>query len=301
MLRNRVFLVGLVLAASPLAAQDNPFALTGGSVKSAHITYDLATKTNQGAPSSWELGVAPDRMIMRMVIPFEAGGKKDTVRTLSVTTRDSQYTYTRMSSQPPDGEVSPLLRPYLAREYAALNAADKARFRQNVQLLSKAESGSSGDLDALISLTGEKTGSETIGGHKCDVYKRGHVTACVIPNAPMVMLRWSNAKDGMTMMAKKVTLNRAIPPAASVLPKGVKWRKKSYDDADFILGVWTLKKQSDPESVPAGQLAKFGVSYLASAAATNEIREMTAGAEESGEEEEEDSEAGDSADAEGGN
>jgi hypothetical protein len=233
-----------------------------------------------------------------MVIPFEAGGKKDTVRTLSVTTRDSQYTYTRMSSQPPDGEVSPLLRPHLAREYAALNPADKARFKQNVQLLSKAESGSSGDMDALISLTGEKTGSETIGGHKCDVYKRGHVTACVIPNAPMVMLRWSNAKDGMTMMAKKVTLNRAIPPAASVLPKGVKWRKKSYDDADFILGVWTLKKQSDPESVPAGQLAKFGVSYLASAAATNEIREMTAGAEESGEEEED--EAGDSADAEGG-
>ena len=296
MLHNRVIPLSLMLA-GPLAAQENPFALTGGSVKSAYITYDLTTKTKQGSPSTWELGVAADRMIMRMVVPFEAGGKKDTVRTLAVTTRDSQYTYTRMTSQPADGEVSPLLRPYLAREYAALDAAGKARFRQNVQLLAKSESGSSSDMDALISLTGEKTGSETIGGHRCDVYKRGDVTACVIPNAPMVMLRWSNAKDGVSMTAKKVTLNGAIPTVASVLPKGVKWRKKPYDDADFILGVWTMKKETDPESVPGAQLAKFGVSYLASAAATAEIQELTAGSEETSEED--DSEEGSSTDGEG--
>jgi hypothetical protein len=299
MLRNRVAPLGLVLVASPLAAQENPFALTGGSVKSAYITYDLTTKAKQGAPSSWELGVAPDRMIIRMVLPYDAAGKKDTLRTLLVTTRDSQYTYTRMASQPgADGEVSPLLRPYLAREYAALDAAGKARFRQNVKLMAKSESGSNSDMDALISLTGEKTGSETIGGHKCDVYKRGEVTACVVPNAPMVMLRWSNPRDGVSMTAKKVTLNGAIPPTASVLPKGVKWRKKPYDDADFILGVWAMKKQSDPETAPAAQLAKFGVSYLASAAATNEIREMSGGGDETTEE---DNPAGDdSADAEGG-
>ena len=59
MLHNRVILLGLIVAGSPLAAQDNPFALTGGSVKSAYITYDLTTKTKQGAPSTWELGVAP--------------------------------------------------------------------------------------------------------------------------------------------------------------------------------------------------------------------------------------------------
>ena len=297
MLQFRVVLPGLILATSPLAAQENPFALTGGSVKSAYITYDLTTKTKQGAASTWELGVAPDRMIMRMVVPFEAGGKKDTVRTLAVTTRDSQYTYTSMTSQPADGEVSPLLRPYLAREYAALDAAGKARFKENVQLLAKSESGSNSDMDALISLTGEKTGSETIGGHKCDVYKRGDVTACVVPNAPMVMLRWSNPEEGVSITAKKVTLNGAIPPAASVLPKGVKWRKKPYDDADFILGVWTMKKQTDPEAVSGAQLAKFGVSYLASAAATAEIRAMSGGGGETGEED--DSEEGSSSDTEG--
>ena len=298
MLRIRVIPLGLILAASPLAAQDNPFALTGGSVKSAYIIYDLTTKTKQGgAASSWELGVAPDRMIIRMAVPFEMGGKRDTLRTLAVTTRDSQYTYTRMTSQPGDGEVSPLLRPYLAREYAALDAAGKARFKENVKLMAKTESGSNSDMDALISLTGEKTGTETVGGHKCDVYKRGDVTACVVPNAPMVMLRWSNPDDGVSITARKVTFNGAIPTAASVLPKGVKWKKKPYDDADFILGVWTMKKQSDPETVPAAQLAKFGVSYLASAAATNEIREMGGGADEAGEE---DSDEDDPAEADGG-
>ena len=36
--------------------------------------------------------MAPDRWIMESVMPFEMAGKKDTMRMLMVTTRDSQYT-----------------------------------------------------------------------------------------------------------------------------------------------------------------------------------------------------------------
>jgi hypothetical protein len=242
------------------------------------------SKQQQGAAGTYELGVAPDRWIMRMTTPFEIAGKKDTLRALAVTTRDSQYSYNQMGSEGTQGEVSATLRPHLAREYAALNASGKARFRENVKLVTKAEElGSNDDPGSLITLTGDKTGSETIGGHKCDVYKHGKVTACVMPQAPMVMLRWNDENQGLNMVARKITLNGPVPPAASVLPKGVKWTKKAYDDADFILGIWTLKKQTDPEAVPAAQLAKFGVGYLASAAATAELREMSQGM---GEEEE---------------
>lgn len=52
------------------------------------------------------------------------------------------------------------------------------------------------------------------------------------------------------MVAKKITLNGPIPPAASVLPKGVVWKKKAFDDADFVNDVWAFKKQTDPASVP---------------------------------------------------
>jgi hypothetical protein len=102
------------------------------------------------------------------------------------------------------------------------------------------------------------------------------------------MLRWEDPKQGVTMVAKKVTLNGPIPATSALLPKGVRWKKEEYDDADFVLGIWTLKKQTDPAGVPAAALAKFGMGYLASAEATKELREMGAGQapeDESGENE----------------
>jgi hypothetical protein len=269
-----------VLLAAPLVAQDNPFAFTGGSVKSAYIVYNI-TSANKGAAegTSWEIGVAPDRWIMKSIMPFEVAGKKDTMRVITVTTRDSQYTYTVMGKER-EAKVSAQLRPHLAREYAALNAAGKARFRENVKLLANSGSsrmGSDTDANSLITLTGEKVGSETVAGHKCDVYKREEVTACVVPGAPMVALRWSDAKQGLSMVAKTIKLNAPLPPKAAVLPKGVQWTKEPHDDADFILGVWSLKHpDQDPEQVPGPKLAKFAVGYLASAAATTELREMAA-------------------------
>jgi hypothetical protein len=278
MRRNGVLAFGVLVAASPLAGQENPFAFTGGSVKSAYIVYEVTSKEKQGVGGSYEVGVTPDRWIMRMSSPFELAGKKDTLHVLSVTTKDSQYTYNRMGSQKGEGEVSATLRPYLAREYAALNAAGKARFKENMKLVAQSsEFGSGSDADAFITLTGDKAGTETIGGYKCDVYKRDDVAACVLPQAPMVMLRWSNQQDGVSMVARKITLNGPIPAAAGVLPKGVQWKKQDYDDADFIMGIWSMKKQTDPAAVPAGTLTKFAVGYLASPAAAGELRQMTSG------------------------
>ena len=276
---------GSLLVGTPLAAQDNPFAFTGGSVKSAYVVYTI-TSAKQGAAagSSWEMGVAPDRWIMKSVMPLEIAGKKDTVRMLMVTTRDSQYTYTVLGKDR-EGKVSPQLRPHLAREYAALSAAGKARFKENVKLVTNGTSGMGSDSDAnsLITITGKKLGSETIGGHKCDVYQREKVTACVVPDAPLVVLRWSDEEQGINMVAKTIKINSPLPAAAGVLPKGVRWKKEPYDDADFILGVWSLKHpEKDPEAQPGAALAKFAVGYLASPASAAELREMGPGSEESG-------------------
>ena len=275
----RRVVIGLsgLLAAAPLAAQDNPFAFTGGSVKTAHIVYELTAKGKVMEGATYESGVASDRWILRTSMPFEISGKKDTLRGLAITTRDSQYKYNTMGSQRGEGEVSPTLRFHLAREYAALDAAGKSRFKDNLKLGTSDNSSASSDMDAYIVLTGNKVGSETIAGHKCDVYKRNRVTACLLPNAPMVVLRWSDEKEGTSVVAKKVTLNGPIPSVASVLPKGVRWKKEPVDDADFLLGVWTLKKQTDPEAVPVATLAKFTVGYLASPGAAAELREMSGG------------------------
>jgi hypothetical protein len=275
---HRILSVGLLAtAASPLTAQENPFAFTGGSVKSAYIVYDLVAKGKPVEGAIWESGVTPDRWIIKTSMPLDMGGKKDVMHGLVVSTRDSMYKYNTMGTQRGEGDVSPTLRFHLAREYAALNAAGKSRFKENLRLGTSDNSDASDDMDAFVMLTGDKAGSETIAGHKCDVYKRKGFTACVLPGAPMVMLRWASEKDGTTLVAKKVTINGPVPTVASVLPKGVQWKKKPVDDADFILGIWTLKKQTAPEAVPPAQLAKFAVGYLASPAAAAEIREMSGG------------------------
>jgi hypothetical protein len=279
--RGTLIVLGSLVPAATLAGQDNPFAFTGGSVKSAYIVYEVtSTKKGAVAGASWEMGVAPDRWVMKSVMPFEVAGRKDTLRILMVTTRDSQYTYTVMGKDR-EGTVSPQLRPHLAREYAALGAAGKARFKENVKLMTTASGiGSGSDANELITLTGEKLGSETVGGHKCDLYKREKVTACVMPGAPLVSLRWRDENQGVSMVAKKITFNLPLPPAIVLLPKGVSWKKEPYDDADYIMGIWSLKKpDSDPETVPGPTLAKFAVGYLASPAATAELREMGAGME----------------------
>ncbi|MBA3443620.1 MAG: hypothetical protein H0T58_02030 [Gemmatimonadales bacterium] len=278
MRRASLSVLGGLLLAGPLAGQDNPFAFTGGSVKSAYIVYDLVSKGKAVEGATWESGVAPDRWIIRTSMPLDIAGKKDVAHGLAITTRDSLYKYNTMGSQRGQGEVSPTMRFHLGREYAALDAGGKSRFKENLKLATSGNSAADSDMDAFVTLTGDKVGSETVAGHKCDVYKRkGGFTACVMPNAPMVMLKWSDEKDGMTLVAKKVTLNGPIPTVASVLPKGVRWKKEPVDDADFIVGIWAMKKQTDPSAVPAAQLAKFGVGYLASPAATAEIREMSGG------------------------
>ncbi|HEY4593283.1 MAG TPA: hypothetical protein VIJ61_12795 [Thermoanaerobaculia bacterium] len=285
---RRAAFAALLLPGS-LAAQDNPFAFTGGSVKTAYIVYEMSGGKQQqqaAAAGTYEIGVAPDRWIIRMSMPFDMGGKKDTLHTLAISTKDSQYTYNRMGSQGSEAKVSPTLRPHLAREYAALDAAAKMRFRQNVRLAT--EMGGGSDADAFVTLFGEKTGSETIAGHKCDVYRWKKSSACVIPGAPMVMLRWMDPDQGVTLVAKKVTLNGPIPPALGVLPKGVQWKKSPEPkDADFITNVWALKHQDKPAAGPPAVMAKDVVRYLASAQAAAELKEMGAGqsneAEESGE------------------
>ena len=40
-----------LLCAAPLAAQENPFAFTGGSVKSAYITYTITDSSRERPPA----------------------------------------------------------------------------------------------------------------------------------------------------------------------------------------------------------------------------------------------------------
>jgi hypothetical protein len=293
---NTALLAPLVPA--HLAGQENPFALTGGSVKSAYIVYDAKWKPVQGVPAttlSFEMGVTPDRMVIKTATLVQVEAKKDTMTTLVVSAGDSQFTYNRLGSERGGGEVSRILRPHLAREYAGLDAAGKARFKENLKLANQLSlSGASEAIEELHTLVGEKKGSETIGGHTCDVYQTKKATVCVLRGAPGVYLRWTDEERGSNVVAKKISLNQSVPPPTVFLPKGVRWKKTGYDtDEAFYTELWGQKKQSDPEAVPPATLAKFAVSYLASPGAAKELRESQGGfPQETGEHEEPSDSAG---------
>jgi hypothetical protein len=282
--------IGSLGAAGPLAGQQNPFAFTSPTVKSAHIVYDMSSQGKPVPGANLELGVTADRWVMRLVSPFDMGGKKDTIRSVVVETRDSVYRYNALGSGARDGEVSASLRPHLLRGYETLDGAGKARLRENLKLVSKGSDRGS-DFDQLIAMVGEKTGAETVAGQRCDVYRRGDTVACVLPQAPGVPLKWTD-KQGNTIVARKVTLNGPIPPAASVLPKGVKWKPDDdYEGGDFAMGLWEHKHPDATERPTPAQVAGFAVKYLASAQAAAELKEMGGGEEETGEEDTGDEEA----------
>lgn len=282
--RTRLVLLGTLLAAQPVAAQQNPFALTSPSVKSAYIVYEMSNKGTRVPGASVELRVTGGNWVLRLVAPFEIQQKRDTLRSLSVETADSVYRYSTLGAGPADAEASPSLRGHLVRAYESLDAASKARLQENLKLAAHDSEGD--DFDRLIAFTGRKTGSETIAGQRCDVYTLGGVTACVLPQAPTVPLRWSD-KKGNDMVASKVTLNGPMPPAMAVLPKGVKWKQdEDYEGGDFAMTLWSYKHPEATEIPSPAQVGGFAVKYLASPQAAAELREMGGGEEEMGYEEE---------------
>ncbi len=278
--RTRLVLLGTMLAAQPVAAQQNPFALTSPSVKTAYIVYEMSNKGTRVPGATVELGVTGGDWVMRLVAPFEIQQKKDTLRSLSVETADSVYRYNALGAGPAEAEASPSIRGHLVRAYDALDATSKARLLQNLRLA--AHGSDDEDFDRLIAFTGKKTGSETIAGQRYDVYTLGGVTACVLPQAPTLPLRWSD-KGGNEMVASKVTLNGRMPAAMSVLPKGVKWKQdEGFEGGDFAMNLWSYKHPEAQELPSAAQVGGFAVKYLASAQAAAELREMSGGGEDMG-------------------
>lgn len=276
----RVLAIGGLLAAAPLRAQENPFDLPSGSLKSAHIVYDLMSKGKPVPGARAEAGVSGNRWAMRTVSPFEYEGKTDTMRILMVETRDSQYTWTATGSDRGGGMAGPTLRPHLAREYMALDAAGKARFRKNLKLLASSAAGAEGwkDVEQYTSTLGDKAGSETVAGQRCDVYRTAQAQTCVLPQAPRIFLRSADKEQQVDYVAKHVTLNGPLPPSLSAIPKGIRWEKGDiYDDADFVMAIWTQKKESDPTELSPATVTRFAIRYLASPQATSELPRMENG------------------------
>ncbi|MFL5402482.1 MAG: hypothetical protein ACJ8BF_06655 [Gemmatimonadales bacterium] len=255
------FIVSLVPAT--VAGQQNPFALTGGSVKSAYITYDVTSKGVPMSGSTMELGVAGQKFALRLNVVTVFEGEKLAMKIHVVENRDSVY---RLTDD--EGEVSLNFRPLLAKEFEALDPAGKQRVLANLKLAQRFD-----EDELALPLIGEKIGTQTIAGQRCDEYRAGKRVACVLPDAPAIPLRMTDTQ-GLTWVAKKVTLNAPLSATLVTLPKGIRWKKKGdVEHGELALGLWRMKNpfETEPPAPPA--VARFAIRYLASPQAAGELKQ----------------------------
>lgn len=268
----------IVLTAAPLAAQEqNPFARTASSIRTAHVVYDVLKDGKPVANARAELGISGDRLGFQTVLPLP--GQAEPMRLFRLEAGDTVYL---QSGGPGEAELS--LRRHLAAAYEKLSAAERRRLRENAKLFQETGEQGASELDVL---TAERTGTETIAGQTCEVRRTGGQTVCVLPGSPGVALR--GPVGGLELVARSVTLNGAVPEHLVNVPKGVRWRRvDGLDYGEFAQSVWGMTRDSDPAEVAPATLATEALRWLASADAAEMLAEYAGGGEDEPVEDEED-------------
>jgi len=228
-------LVGAVLFAPALAAQDNPFKLPA-RMPAVSIAYAMTGDlTGEGAYAS-----DGRRTVNRSTQTGRFFGKTSTTESWSLTTTDSIYSADLVQQK---GTVMSNPLPAMARAYDGLDRDGKRRLHSNMAemttLLARA-------FPIASMPVGEKTGTRTIAGETCTDRTFGTFTVCDMTKAPGVPLQVSGSLLCVRYEQTATTVSLGAPPAdAFGTPAGIAWEP--------------LRGQQQPDSV-----ARAMVQYLAS-------------------------------------
>jgi hypothetical protein len=213
-MRRLLITATLVVAASSMAAQPNPFKVQKSPIKSAAVTYALSGDASGTA----SLALDGDRMAHKQSGTMKMMGKTTTTETWSLVTPDSLYNADLAKKQ---GTVSPNPLPYFAQAYDDLDGAGKKRLHQNMQ-----------DMGSMLAQAfgfaglkaGEKVATKTYAGQECEERTMGSFTVCSMTKAPIALhTQFSLACFAFEETATEVKL--ASPPAeAFTAPAGITWK-----------------------------------------------------------------------------
>lgn len=254
------FVLGLALVLpQPVTGQQNPFKLprSRGSVQ---VDYAFAGDM-QG---TGQRIVSGDRILTHQTTTGKFFGKTSTQDTWSLMTPDSMYNADLVKKT---GTRAPNMLPAMARAYDGLDGAAKQRLHQNMQDMAQMISRAFG---AGTVLTGEKGGTKTYAGEKCEERTFGSFSVCNMEGAATVPLHVSGSFLCVNFEQTATAVRRSAPPASAFdPPAGVTF--------------------SDAVMYNADSLARGYVSYLASqelsdslAKARTELASRPQGASSSG-------------------
>jgi hypothetical protein len=252
------------LLAAPSVAQSNPWEIDLGPYRSVSVTWRGAGNIEAGGRvlgsgrTTGRALFAPAAMRMSLTIATTIQGASDSGTAWAVISGDTEAADNGTDTV----TVEPSFRALLAREFAALAPAARAKVLANLRALgSVAED----ELDAAPSAIGEKTGSATVAGQTCDVYTTGETSICVLPQAPAVMLRFRAGEGSYELVATEVRFNEPVPADAFAYPRGKAVQRLAAED---VMGErsWALEVYAEgndgAEPPNLAALAKYVVRYL---------------------------------------
>lgn len=266
MSRLHLLPIALLVAASPLAGQPNPFAIFATPYRSVRVVMTSSGTTALGGASiTADLLSTPTVMVGRSTISATINGRTETQRIVRLFTADSTWDDGVDDEAP--AKVLPSVRGLLAREYDALDAASKRRLVGNLKRLPRS---ATEELGVIPSVVGTRRGSRTVAGHPCDDYVVYGDTVCVMPRAPWVALRTMGKGQARAVEATKVVVDGAVAPADLRPSPGKKWKRERWCDCSWMEELWAGHHESDARPTMR-ELARFTVRWLASAEATEEL------------------------------
>jgi len=208
-------LIGAAVSA-PLAAQQNPFQTSYGSLKSALIEYTLSGDQEGTA----ELAFTAGRQVTRTTATTHVFGKDVKTDQMNITTPDSLYTVDLTKNE---GYRVPSQTAAMADEYNKLSEAEKQRFQSNMQGIAGIFSQSFG-LGALSQNVAQ--GRETIAGQACDDHSYGSISYCSLAGAPAIPLRTEASVLCLhtVKVATTAVINGGVPQDRFQPPSGITWK-----------------------------------------------------------------------------
>jgi hypothetical protein len=199
-----------------LTAQQNPFQMSAGNVKSALIEYTLSGDQ----VGTEELAISNGRRATHTTATTHVFGKDVKTDRLDIATPDSLYTIDLAKHE---GYGVPSQSGVMADEYSKLSAADKQRFQTNTQGIAGIFAQSFG-LGALSQSSAR--GQETVAGQSCDDHSFGSLSFCSLTGAPGIPLRSESEVLCIHTVqeATSAVINGPVPTDRFQPPTGINWK-----------------------------------------------------------------------------
>jgi hypothetical protein len=198
-----------VLAASPLAAQTNPFKLPKNKIPSIQVAYTYSGDMQGTA----EKAISKDRIVSHETTTSKFFGKTTNTDSWSLFTPEWNYTADLTKKT---GTKMPNMLPYMEKAYDDLDGSSKKRLHQNMQDMAEMIGRAFGS-QALWS--GEKTGvTKTYAGETCEEHTFGPMSVCSMKDAPAVPLHMQGSLVCVDFEETATSVKRGEPPASAFEP-----------------------------------------------------------------------------------